>query len=164
MDDETLLKIVEGIAGENGRKIISLLLSSGSSKSDEEISDELNLRVNDVRRILYDLANHGFVAYSRSTKSDTRWHTYSWFTNKEMILQAINKRKREVIRILEEWLSYGEANTSYICPHDYTLYTFDDAFENNFRCLKCGSDLIELDNSKVVSYIKQVLNILRSSV
>lgn len=158
-----MFKIVEAIVGENGRKIIEFLLSSETGKNDEEISNELGIRINDVRRILYDLANYGFVAYNRSTRSNSRWHNYSWFTSKEMIKLAINRRKKEVARILEEWLSYEEARTLYICPLDHTLYTFDDAFENNFRCLKCNSDLIELDNNKVVSYVRQLINLLRSS-
>ncbi|MEM1916673.1 MAG: hypothetical protein QXU00_05290, partial [Ignisphaera sp.] len=64
MSDDVLLKVVEAIAGENGKRIVVSLLESETGKSDEELSNELNIRVNDVRRLLYELANHGFVAYN----------------------------------------------------------------------------------------------------
>jgi len=164
LSDDVLLKVVEAIAGENGKRIVVSLLESETGKSDEELSNELNIRVNDVRRLLYELANHGFVAYNRSTRSDTRWHDYTWFTNRPMLEQAVKKRKREIIRILEERLSYEELHTSYICPMDSTQYSFDEAFENNFRCLKCGAELVELDNRKLVSYLRQLIDELKKSV
>lgn len=158
-----MLKVIEVLSGENARKIVELLIKNGKGMSDEEISNTLNLRVNDVRRILYDLASNGFVAYKRSSGESSRWYSYIWFTDKDMIMQAIGKRKREVLRILSEWLSRSESLPTYICPYDYSLYTFDDAFENSFRCIKCGADLVEIDNRKVVEFVKNLVNKLNKS-
>lgn len=158
-----MLKVIEVLSGENARKIVELLIKNGKGMSDEEISNTLNLRVNDVRRILYDLASNGFVAYKRSSGENSRWYSYIWFTDKDMIMQAIGKRKREVLRILSEWLSRSESLPTYICPYDYSLYTFDDAFENSFRCIKCGADLVEIDNRKVVEFVKNLVNKLNKS-
>lgn len=158
-----MLKVIEVLSGENARKIVELLIKNGKGMSDEEISSTLNLRVNDVRRILYDLASNGFVAYKRSSGENSRWYSYIWFTDKDMIMQAIGKRKREVLRILSEWLSRSESLPTYICPYDYSLYTFDDAFENSFRCIKCGADLVEIDNRKVVEFVKNLVNKLNKS-
>jgi transcription initiation factor TFIIE subunit alpha len=158
-----VLKVIGVLSGENARKIVELLIKNGKGMSDEEISNTLNLRVNDVRRILYDLASNGFVAYKRSFGESSRWYSYIWFTDKDMIMQAIGKRKREVLRILSEWLSRSESLPTYICPYDYSLYTFDDAFENSFRCIKCGADLVEIDNRKVVEFVKNLVNKLNKS-
>lgn len=158
-----MLKVIGVLSGENARKIVELLIKNGKGMSDEEISNTLNLRVNDVRRILYDLASNGFVAYKRSFGESSRWYSYIWFTDKDMIMQAIGKRKREVLRILSEWLSRSESLPTYICPYDYSLYTFDDAFENSFRCIKCGADLVEIDNRKVVEFVKNLVNKLNKS-
>lgn len=158
-----MLKVIEVLSGENARKIVELLIKNGKGMSDEEISNTLNLRVNDVRRILYDLASNGFVAYKRSSGESSRWYSYIWFTDKDMIMQAIGKRKREVLRVLSEWLSRSESLPTYICPYDYSLYTFDDAFENSFRCIKCGADLVEIDNRKVMEFVKNLVNKLNKS-
>ncbi|MCC6016508.1 MAG: hypothetical protein LM582_05640 [Desulfurococcaceae archaeon] len=163
MTEDLVLKVIEVLSGENARKIVELLIKNGKGMSDEEISNTLNLRVNDVRRILYDLASNGFVAYKRSSGENSRWYSYIWFTDKDMIMQAIGKRKREVLRILSEWLSRSESLPTYICPYDYSLYTFDDAFENSFRCIKCGADLVEIDNRKVVEFVKNLVNKLNKS-
>jgi transcription initiation factor TFIIE subunit alpha len=162
--EEIILKVVEALSGESARKIVELLISTEKGMNDEEISNTLNARVNDVRRILYDLANNGFIAYRRSSGEGSRWYNYVWFTNKDMILQAISRRKKEVARVLNEWLSHSESLPTYICPFDFSLYTFDDAFENSFRCIKCGTDLVEVDNSKVVEFIKQLINKLSKSL
>lgn len=163
MDDETMLKIVEAMSGETGRRIVETLIISGKTLSDEEISNMLGLKINDVRRTLYELASHGFVAYRRSSGEGSWWYTYSWFTNKDMVEHAINKRMREIARVLGEWLSYSEHHPSYICPYDFTLYVFDDAFENNFRCLKCGADLVEIDSQRVLEFVKSLIQKLGSN-
>jgi len=164
LNNEAILKVIEAISGENARKIVELLLDSEKGMSDEEICNKLNMRVNDVRRILYDLASNGFVAYRRSSGESLRWYSYVWFTNKDMVIQALSKRKKEFIRILNEWASYGESLPSYICPYDHSLYMFDDAFENSFRCLKCGADLIEIDSKKVLEFINQLIDMLSVSM
>jgi transcription initiation factor TFIIE subunit alpha len=163
LTEDLVLKVIEVLSGENARKIVELLIKNGKGMSDEEISNTLNLRVNDVRRILYDLASNGFVAYKRSSGESSRWYSYIWFTDKDMIMQAIGKRKREVLRVLSEWLSRSESLPTYICPYDYSLYTFDDAFENSFRCIKCGADLVEIDNRKVMEFVKNLVNKLNKS-
>mgnify|MGYP001772851337 CR=1 FL=1 len=155
-----MLKIVEALAGESGRRIIELLLNSQSGKSDEEIAQELNLRVNDVRRLLYELSRYGFVAYIRMTRGDSRWYNYYWYTDKNMLKQGIDKRISEVMRILNERLAYEESQTFYICPNDMARYTFDEAFENNFRCIQCGSELVEVDNTKVIQYLRSLIKAL----
>ena len=164
MDDGTLMKVLEAIVGEKSAKIISILLSSNSSMTDEEIGNALGVRVNEVRRLLYELASQGFVMYSRSTKESSRWHTYSWYTDKSIIRQAMAKRLRGALRILEQWIEYGASTVMYVCPYDYALYTFDDAFENSFRCIKCGSDLIELNPSEFVPKLRKIVEMLKTSV
>jgi transcription initiation factor TFIIE subunit alpha len=160
LSDDLILKIVETLAGEGGRRIVEVLLNSQSGKSDEEIAQELNLRINDVRKTLYELSKHGFVAYIRVTKGDSRWHNYYWYTDKNMLKQSIDRRINEVLRILNERLAYEESQTFYICPNDLIRYTFDEAFENNFRCIQCGSELIEADNTKTVQYLKNLIKAL----
>lgn len=160
MVDSIVLKIVEALAGENGRRIVEILMNSQGGKSDEEIARELNLRVNDVRKLLYELSKQGFVAYTRTAKGDGRWYSYYWYTDIDMIRQSINKRIDEVTRILSERLAYEASQTFYMCPNDLSRYTFDEALENNFKCIQCGSELVEIDNSRMVQYIRKLIEAL----
>ncbi|MCS7111015.1 MAG: hypothetical protein N3D82_06045 [Ignisphaera sp.] len=162
MGESIILKVVEALAGENGRRIVEALLNSQGGKSDEELSQELNLRANDVRKLLYELSKQGFVAYTRMTKSDSRWYNYYWYTDMDMLRQSISRRMDEVIRVLNERLTYEASQTFYMCPNDLSRYTFDEAFENNFRCIQCGSELIEVDNSRTVRYLRSLIEALSS--
>ncbi len=155
-----MLKIIEALTGENGRRIVEILLNSQGGRSDEELAQELNLRVNDVRKLLYELSKQGFVAYIRMTKGESRWYSYYWYTDIDMLKHSINRRMNEVIRVLNERLAYEESQTFYICPNDSSRYTFDEAFENNFRCIQCGFELIEVDNSRTVQYLKKLIEVL----
>ncbi|MEM0005604.1 MAG: transcription factor, partial [Ignisphaera sp.] len=131
MSENIILKIIEVLAGENGKKIVEILLNSQGGKSDEELAQELNVRVNDVRKLLYELSKQGFVAYTRMTKGDSRWYSYYWYTDMDMLKQSINRRMNEIRRVLNERLAYEESQTFYMCPNDLSRYTFDEAFENN---------------------------------
>jgi len=164
LSDEYILRAVEIIVGENGRKIMERLLLTQQGKSDEELAQELNMKVNDVRRILYELAKYGFVSYIRTTKGDSRWYNFYWYTDKSMSNRAIIQRIKEIIRILQERLEYEKSEAFYLCPNDNTRYTFEEAFENNFRCLSCGGELIEVDNNKVVSHLLELIRRLQTIV
>ncbi len=164
MGDDYILRAVEIIAGENGRKIMERLLLSLQGKSDEELAQELNMKVNDIRRILYELAKYGFVSYIRTARGDSRWYNFYWYTNKSMSDKAIIQRVKEIIRIMQERLEYEKSEAFYLCPNDNTRYTFAEAFENNFRCLSCGGELIEVDNSKVVSHLLELIKKLQTIV
>lgn len=162
MSEKFILRIIEALTGENGRKIVEILLNSQGGKSDEELAQELNLKVNDVRKLLYELSKQGFIAYTRITKGESRWYNYYWYTDMDMLKQSVNRRMNEVIRVLNERLAYEESQTFYMCPNDLSRYTFDEAFENNFRCIQCGFELIEVDNSKTVQYLKKLIEVLSS--
>ncbi len=161
MGDDYILRAVEVIAGENGRKIMEKLLLAQQGKSDEELAQELDMRINDVRRILYELAKYGFVSYARTTKGDSRWYNFYWYTDRSMGNKAIIQRIKEIVRILQERLEYEKSEAFYLCPYDNARYTFEEAFENNFRCLSCGGELIEVDNNKVISHLLELIRKLQ---
>ncbi|MDK6027769.1 hypothetical protein QPL79_00060 [Ignisphaera sp. 4213-co] len=161
MRDSELLKIIEQMYGASGRKVLETLLNSSSGKTIDEIAQETGIRVNDVRRLLYEMSSGGFVAYIRSQRGESHWYNYRWFSNYSMIKAAISRRIKDVIRVLHERLNYESNNTFYICPNDFSIYTFDEAFENNFQCIHCGSDLVEFNNKLITSYLTNVLEKLR---
>ena len=156
--------LIRNLVGEIGEKIILLLLETKEALSDEEIAERLGLRINDVRKTLYDLVKLGFVTYRRVTRRESYWHSYKWFTNEMMIAQAILRRKKEALRKLEQRLQFEKENVFYVCPLDGSRYSFDEAFENYFRCPRCGSDLVEVDNRKIVENLEKLIERLRREI
>ncbi len=156
--------MLRNLVGEVGEKIVLLLLESKEALSDEEIAEKLGLRINDVRKALYDLVKLGFVTYRRVTRRESYWHTYKWFTDEMMIAQAVLRRKKEALKRLERRLEYERENVFYMCPLDGSRYSFDEAFENYFKCPRCGSDLMEVDNRKVVEELEKLVERLRREI
>ncbi len=156
--------LIRNLVGEVGEKIVVLLLESKEALSDEEIAEKLGLRINDVRKALYDLVKLGFVTYRRVTKRESYWHTYKWFTDESMIAQAVLRRKRETLKKLEQRLQYEKESVFYTCPVDGSRYSFDEAFENYFKCPRCNSDLVEVDNRSIVEALEKLIEKLRREI
>ncbi len=152
------------LVGEVGEKVLMLLIQVKEPLSDEEISEKLGLRINDVRKALYDLVKLGLVSYKRMTRRDSYWHVYKWYTDEKMISQALLRRKKEVLRKLEARLRYESENVFYMCPVDGSRYSFDEVFENYFRCPRCGSDLVEVDNTQIVEKLRELVDKLRREI
>ncbi|MGZ7210340.1 MAG: transcription factor E, partial [Methanobacterium sp.] len=66
---ELILEITDD--NENSISIIKCLLDG--KVTDEEISEEIELRLNIVRRILYKLYDAGIASYKRSKDPETQW-------------------------------------------------------------------------------------------
>ena len=161
MNDSDIIKVVEQMYGVNGRKILEALLNSPNGKTIEEIAQETSIRVNDVRRLLYEMSQDGLVAYIRSQRGESHWYSYRWYSNYSMLKASLVRRLKEVIRVLQERLNFETSNAFYICPNDQSVYTFEEAFENNFQCIQCGSDLVEFDNKQIVSYLSNIIEKLK---
>ncbi len=159
-----ILKLVETLTGEIGRRVVEVLLERGEEVSDEEIAQALNMRINDVRRALYELARYGIVSYKRVGKRDSFWYTYRWYIDKDTLARVLLQRKKSVLRKLEDRLAYEESGVFYVCPIDGSRYSFDEAFENYFKCPRCGSDLVEVNNSSVVEYLKNLIERLQREI
>jgi len=158
------LKVVEKLYGFDGKRIVKVLLKVNSGKTIDEIAQETGIRVNDVRRLLYEMAQDGFVSYLRSQKGESLWYNYRWYTNSTMLKTALYRRIENIVRILRERLEYEMSTSFYVCPIDSTIYTFEEAFENNFQCIHCQSDLIEFDNRQIITYLKELLEKLRKFI
>ncbi|MCS7367246.1 MAG: helix-turn-helix domain-containing protein [archaeon YNP-WB-062] len=156
-----VMKVIEKMYGPDGKKIIELLLKADNGKTIDEIAQETGIRVNDVRRLLYEMSQEGFVAYLRSQKGDSLWYNYRWYTNTTMLRNALSKRIENVIKVLEERLEYETGTSFYICPNDLSIYTFEEAFENNFQCIHCQADLVEFDNRQIITHLKELLKMLK---
>lgn len=156
--------VLRALVGEVGEKVLMLLLEHEEGLDDEEIAEKLGLRINDVRRALYELAKMGFVEQQRIARGELARHSYRWRTDKGMIARALLQRKRATLKKLEERLAVEESSVLYLCPIDGYRYTFDEAFENYFTCPRCGSDLIEINNEEIKKVLRQLVEKLREEI
>ncbi len=162
--ENPVAKLIELMFNEKAAKIFEYIYKRFDEVQDEEIARELGLKLNEVRRTLYALSEQGFVSYRRVRDKNTGWYTYYWRVRKDEILSLIQARKKVVLSKLKLRLQAEESNTFYECPADGTRYTFDEALENEFRCPRCGSQLVYVDNSSIIQVLKKYINLLEKEL
>ncbi|BCU67377.1 transcription factor [Sulfolobales archaeon HS-7] len=162
--EELLIKMAKEILGDDVIDVLSLLIKRREEMKDEDIANELNLKINDVRKVLYMLAEQGFVISRRTRDKDTGWYIYFWRANLEQINNIILNRKRAILEKLKLRLEFESSNTFYVCNNDYARYTFDEAFENQFKCPRCGSPLSYYDSEKVKERLRERIEKLEEEI
>lgn len=140
---------------ENSLSIIKCLLEG--KITDEEISEEIELRLNIVRRILYKLYDAGLASYKRSKDPETQWYTYSWKFEKDSVIEIITKKYEDSSREAEESLAYEEDNMFFACING-CRFNFEEASEYNFICPECEKTLEYQDNSSLITELKEQIN------
>lgn len=141
---------------ENSIPIIKCLLEG--KITDEEISEEIEVRLNIVRRILYKLYDSGIASYKRSKDPETQWYTYSWKFDAEKVIETISEKYEKSSKEIEESLAYEEENMFFAC-YNGCRYNFEEASELNFTCPECGITLEYQDNSSLIEDLKDKMTI-----
>lgn len=142
---ERLLKIERAnkiLYKAGGELYADVILSLKNHKTDEEIAEHLDVKVNHVRSVLNKLSEFGAVEYDRIKDKETGWFTYEWKINMEKAKQAIiaklDERKTEV----EEILNKLDTGAAYICENGCRTYEFEEAMEKGFVCNMCNGTIV----------------------
>ncbi|MGQ4833298.1 MAG: transcription factor E [Candidatus Asgardarchaeia archaeon] len=157
LDIKRLKSLAKSLAGDLGEKVIDILLEK-RELSDDEISQIIGIRVNDVRRILYRLYEYGILMYRRARDPETNWFIYYWRLNPAGFLDSLRRRHERLVKLLKERLNYEENNMFYICKNKCSILTFDEAIENSFKCPVCGGPLEFYDNSLIKEILKKKIS------
>ncbi|MGZ7069602.1 MAG: transcription factor E [Methanobacterium sp.] len=150
---ELILEITDD--NENSISIIKCLLEG--KVTDEEISEEIELRLNIVRRILYKLYDAGIASYKRSKDPETQWYTYSWEFDEEKVVETISEKYKQNSEEIKESLAYEEEHMFFTCING-CRYNFEEAAELNFICPECETPLEYKDNSSLIDELKDQMN------
>lgn len=158
--DVILSKIANIIGGEDAVKIVMTINELGKATGDQLMA-LTEMKLNDIRKILFKLYNQSLIQCDRSRDQDTGWFIFEWRLQPGQIEGFIKNLKSRILRILKTRLKYEENNTFYYCnSSDCKKVIFEDALEFVFKCPICKKLLQHYDNSaeiKVLSdKIKQV--------
>lgn len=163
MHEELVAAINDGLADERlkeflitniGRYAIEVIKRLDVPKTDEQLAGELNVKVNEVRRVLNLLGGYGVTRYE-SDKDSKGWIEFSWHFDKDKFYElrelAHKQAEQKEIALPEE------CNDFFICEKCYNVnkivLPFDTAFEYNFKCPECGRQLKRLSKEEVETLI-----------
>lgn len=161
---DLIVNLARMLLGDDVVDVLKLLLNKKIEMTDEEIAKELNMKVNEIRKKLYALSEQNFVVYRRIRDKDTGWYIYYWRVNLEEINEILLNRKRAVLNKLKARLEYEKNGPFFICPQDNSIYNFEEALENDFRCPRCGTPLKEYDSQKIRDFLEQKIRDLNDEI
>lgn len=153
-------RILNRVAGEHGSEVVEILLRKEES-TDEEIANETGIRLNLVRKILYDLYENRVVDYRRTRDDSTGWYIYYWHVEPSRALELLNENKRTLLRKLRERLEHENGTMFFTCENDCPRIDFDEAVEQDFKCPNCGDKVREFDNSGIINALERQIETLQ---
>lgn len=155
---------VAGLLGEETVKVVEVL-KEADEITDEEIAAETEIRLNVIRRTLYNLYDHSIVALRRSRDPETGWFIFHWRLQPDQVEGFILNHKRRVLEKLETRLEFEKKHDFYHCDTpECKQITFEEAMEHVFRCPTCNKPLMHYDNSKIVKALSEKVEQLRTEL
>ncbi len=155
---QTLIQVVDEICGEEVKQVTLVLLNAGEETTDEEISEKLDLRLNQVRKSLYKLYDLQLASFRRIRDKSTGWFVYYWLLHPEKIDLFVENKQKQVLSKLRARLEYEESNMFFTCNNENCpRIIFQEAMDLNFECSNCAQRLEAFDN-------EQIKNILRIKI
>ncbi len=160
---EELLKFIEKLTGKEGVLVFKELMRY-DGVTEDQIADELGMKVNDVRKVLYKLEEYGLVKNYKEREEENNQIYYLWRIERDTLNQSLLLLKKKVLKKLEEKLEEEENELYFYCPKDFTRFKYSEAMLYDFVCPKCGTPLeVDEDNvSKIV--LKKYINKLREEI
>jgi len=158
VSDDVLSKVVEMIRGGDAVKIVSAL-KRVDRLTDEELSKKTDIRLNEVRKILYRLYDYSLVTCERLRDEKTGWFIFYWKLQSDQAEGFIQNQKRKTLSKLESRLDYESSHDFYSCfTEGCDRVPFEDAMETFFRCRKCSKPLQHIDNSEIVERLRKKID------
>lgn len=156
-------RILNRVAGEHGADVAQVLIENGEA-TDEEIANEIDVRLNLVRKILYDLYDNQVVDYRRTRDEETGWYIYYWHMEPDRALELMDENKQTLLNKLRNRLEHEKSTMFFKCENDHPRIEFDEAVETGFECPKCGEDLEEFDNSGIINALERQIETLEQDL
>jgi len=152
--EDSFVKVSGLLGGEEYVKVARALLNNENA-TDEEIASATGLKINVVRRVLYDLFGKSLITGIRVKDPKRGWYVYQWRAQTDQVDAFLSNKKRKILGRLKQRLDYETGHKFFFCgTQTCKKRTFDDAMDLSFRCPECGNELKDYDNSKDVVSIQ----------
>ncbi|MFQ5888089.1 MAG: transcription factor E [Candidatus Hydrothermarchaeales archaeon] len=155
-------EFLEETVGEEGMYVVGALL--GMELTDEALSEETGLKLNIVRKILYQLYDYRLASYVRTKDKEIGWYIYRWKLDLSKIEGVISNRKEKILKELGQKLEYETSNVFFCCIQDNSKIPFDLASECEFRCPNCNGTMEFYDNQSLISSLEEEIQKLKQEL
>ncbi len=147
--EDSFVKLASLIGGKDYLRVARALLNSEDA-TDEEIASATGLRINIVRKILYDMFGKALISGIRVKDEKKGWFVYRWRARRDYADSFIENQKKKVLERLKKRLEYEESADFYHCGNmECPRLTFEQAVEVFFKCPECKGLLNLIDNTNI---------------
>ena len=162
--EDPFIKISSLIGGEEYNQVAKALLKSEDS-TDEEIAVSTGLRINIIRKVLYDLFGKALITGIRVKDEKKGWFVYRWRAKRDNVDNFIDNQKKKILERLQSRLEYEESSEFYHCEDSKCdRIKFDYAIELFFKCPTCNEPLNMVDNSKLKDALRSKIEQLSNDL
>lgn len=147
--EDPFVKISAMIGGDEYLKVARSLLKTKDA-TDEEIASSTGLRINMVRKVLYDLFGKALITGIRVKDERKGWFVYRWRTRRDEVENFIRSQKKKISDRLQQRLDYESSSDFYHCGNEECRkLPFQEALEEFFKCPSCGKVVNLKKNDKL---------------
>lgn len=147
--EDSFVKIAGLIGGEEYVKVARALLNT-EDVTDEEIASATGLKINIVRKVLYDMFGKALISGIRVKDEKKGWFVYRWRAKQDHVDNFIENQKKKILDRLHKRLEHEDSTEFYHCGnHQCKRLKFDAAVELFFKCPTCSAPLNMVDNARV---------------
>ncbi len=157
-----VIAFLEETVGEEGLDVVKSLI--GRELTDESLSEETELKLNIVRKILYQLYDYRLASYVRTKDKKIGWYIYTWKLDLGKIIGVIANRKEMVLKDLNQKLEYETNHVFFCCNNDNSKIPFDLASECGFKCPHCNGTMAYHDNQSLILSLEEEIQKLKQEL
>ncbi len=162
LEDPVIQKYLHELVGPKGMPVAAA--PPDGEVTDEELAEELDLELNDVRRALFILYENDLATYRRLRDEDSGWLTYLWTFEYDNIPENLEEEMYRLYDALEDRRSYEQDHEFYLCEICSIRFEFGEAMDFGFECPECGSPLESMDNARLVRSMDDRLDALEDEL
>jgi transcription initiation factor TFIIE subunit alpha len=161
---DSFVKIAGLIGGEEYLRVARALLNSEDA-TDEEIASATGMRINVIRKVLYDMFGKALITGIRVKDEKKGWFVYRWRAKQDQVDNFIDNQKKKILDRLQKRLEYEDSSEFYHCGNkDCPRVKFDSAVEVFFKCPICKGSLNMVGNEKVKDALRYKIEQIKADI
>jgi transcription initiation factor TFIIE subunit alpha len=162
LSDPVIQKYLHELVGPKGMPVAAA--PPDGEVTDEELAEEIDLELNDVRRALFILYENDLASYRRLRDEDSGWLTYLWTFEYDKIPENLEEEMYRLLEALRQRREYERNHEFYLCEVCSLRFEFGEAMDFGFECPECGSPLESMENTRLVESMDDRIAALESEL
>ncbi|PSQ19250.1 transcription factor [Halobacteriales archaeon QS_8_69_26] len=162
LEDPVIQKYLHELVGPKGMPVAAA--PPDGEVTDEELAEELDMELNDVRRALFILYENDLASYRRLRDEDSGWLTYLWTFEYEKIPGNLAEEMHRLLEALEDRVEYERNHEFYLSEAAGLRFEFGEAMDYNFRCPQTDEPLQPHDNAPLIEAMEERIAELRDEL